>query len=191
MEKTKFIINKKKLKSNSSKKYLKGNNNNKIIFKKKSKQKVFRMKKSKTSIKNYLLIFLSLIFIIALSYISFVFIHKKYIDDSYNESYNSKSKTKVGLCIICKGENLYIEEFVNHYKKIGYNHIFIYDNNDIDGEKFDIVLKKEIKDNYVTIVDFRGKNTTRQLFEAYIDCYEKITKIMIGCLSLILMNFWN
>ena len=176
MEKTKFIINKKKLKSNSSKKYLKGNNNNKIIFKKKSKQKVFRMKKSKTSIKNYLLIFLSLIFIIALSYISFVFIHKKYIDDSYNESYNSKSKTKVGLCIICKGENLYIEEFVNHYKKIGYNHIFIYDNNDIDGEKFDIVLKKEIKDNYVTIVDFRGKNTTRQLFEAYIDCYEKNNK---------------
>ena len=31
---------------------------------------------------------------------------------------------KVGLCAIGKKENLYVQEYVNHYKSIGYNHVF-------------------------------------------------------------------
>ena len=31
---------------------------------------------------------------------------------------------KVGLCAIGKKENLYVQEYVKHYKNIGYNHIF-------------------------------------------------------------------
>ena len=41
-----------------------------------------------------------------------------------------KNETKVCLCAIAKNENLYIREFIEHYKKIGYNNIFIYDNID-------------------------------------------------------------
>ena len=51
--------------------------------------------------------------------------------------------------MICKLENLYIQEFIEHYKKLGYNHIFIYDNNDINGERFEDVIQKEIeKDSF-------------------------------------------
>lgn len=52
-----------------------------------------------------------------------------------------------------------------------------------------IQFLKIIEENYVTIVDYRGRNNNHQIFEAYISCYEKIIKIMIGCLFLILMNF--
>jgi hypothetical protein len=35
---------------------------------------------------------------------------------------------------------VYIEEFVQHYRKMKVDNIFIYDNNEIDGEKFDDLL---------------------------------------------------
>ena len=44
------------------------------------------------------------------------------------------NKTKICLCVIAKNENLYVKEYIEHYKKIGYNKIFIYDNNDKNGK---------------------------------------------------------
>ena len=81
---------------------------------------------------------------------------------------------KVCICAVAKRENLYIKEYVNHYKDLGYNHIFIYDNNDPDGERFEDVIQDEINSNFVTIIDYRGKK--RIQCEAYIDCYEKYNK---------------
>ena len=79
---------------------------------------------------------------------------------------------KVYLCSIGKQENLYIKEFVNHYKKLGYDHIYIYDNNDIDDERIDSIINNL---SFVTIIDYRGyrnkKNNSQ--YEAYYDCYEK------------------
>ena len=46
---------------------------------------------------------------------------------------------KICLCVIAKNENKYLREFVEYYKTIGYNKIFLYDNNDIFGEKFEEV----------------------------------------------------
>ena len=40
-----------------------------------------------------------------------------------------KKRIKVSLCVIGKKENLYVNEYINHYKKLGYRHIFLYDNN--------------------------------------------------------------
>ena len=82
---------------------------------------------------------------------------------------------KVCLCTIGKKENLYASEFVNHYKKIGYDKVFIYDNNDIGDEKFKDVLNKQILNNFVKIINYRGYRGKRQSpqFEAFIDCYEK------------------
>ena len=74
-----------------------------------------------------------------------------------------------------KNENLYAKEFINHYKELGYSHIFVYDNNDINGERFSDVLISEIKSGFVSIINyigFRGKYNSSQI-EAYYDCYKK------------------
>jgi hypothetical protein len=60
-----------------------------------------------------------------------------------------KSKYKILLCTIAKNENKYIEEFVQHYRKMKVDNIFIYDNNEIDGENFDDILKNEIENNFI------------------------------------------
>ena len=38
-------------------------------------------------------------------------------------------KSKVALCAIGIMENQYVAEFVNHYKNLGFDKIFLYDNN--------------------------------------------------------------
>ena len=63
-----------------------------------------------------------------------------------NESYNN---IKVCLCAIGKKENLYAEEFIDYYIKLGYDKIFIYDNNDKDDERFEDVLQKQIANNFI------------------------------------------
>ena len=57
---------------------------------------------------------------------------------------NRNKSLKVCLCTIGKKENVYASEFVDHYKKMGYDKIFIYDNNDIEDEKFEDVLYRQI-----------------------------------------------
>ena len=81
-----------------------------------------------------------------------------------------EEKMKVCLCSIGKEENLYIKEFVSHYKKIGYTNIFIYDNNDINGEKFEDILQNEINEGFVSIINFRGYHYPQ--LKSYYDCYE-------------------
>ena len=60
------------------------------------------------------------------------------------------------MCVIAKNENLYAKEYVNHYKKLGYDHIYIYDNNQLNGEKFEDVIQDEIDSGFVTIINIRG-----------------------------------
>ena len=86
---------------------------------------------------------------------------------------------RVGLCVIGKNENKYAKEYVDHYKSIGFNHIFIYDNNDKEGEHFEEVLSEDIAKNYVSIINYRNRKDQPQ-FKAYNDCYEKNRKIMSG-----------
>jgi len=89
-----------------------------------------------------------LIFIFSLKFIYILYI--------YNSSNN-----KVCLCTIGKNENKYVREFVEYYKNYGFDNIIIYDNNDIDGENFDIVLNDYIKNGYVKIINYRGKAKTQ------------------------------
>ena len=79
---------------------------------------------------------------------------------------------KVGLCTIGKLENKYIREFVIHYKKYNVDKIFLYDNNDINGEVFDIILSDYIKINYVEIINYRGINKRAKQLLIYRDCYQ-------------------
>ena len=86
----------------------------------------------------------------------------------------TKKNPRICLCTVGKMENLYAKEFVDHYKQLGYSHIYIYDNNDIDGEKFEDVLQDEIKSNFVSIINFRG--IIGKQCRIYRDCYAKNNK---------------
>ena len=82
---------------------------------------------------------------------------------------------KVCLCTIGKKENKYVKEFVEYYKKYGVDKIFIYDNNDIEDEKFETVLSDYVKNKFVKIINYRGKNQVqiKALNECYKNNYKK------------------
>ena len=86
-----------------------------------------------------------------------------------------RDKIKICLCSIGKKENLYVKEFVYHYQKLGYDHIFLYDNNDINEEYFNETILKEINDKFVSIINYRGfrGKSERPQFDAYYDCYKR------------------
>jgi hypothetical protein len=71
--------------------------------------------------------------------------------------FENPSNLKVCLCTLGKKENMYAREFVEHYKKYDIDKIFIYDNNEVTGESFDLVLADYIKNKYVEIINYRGK----------------------------------
>ena len=81
------------------------------------------------------------------------------------------------MCVISKNENLYVREFVENYKKLGYNNIYIYDNNDKNGERFEEVINDYIQSGFVKIINFRGQIDNPRQIEAYRDCYSKNYKI--------------
>lgn len=81
---------------------------------------------------------------------------------------------KTALCCIAKLENNYLREFVHHYLNLGFDHIYIYDNNDTDGEEVYSVLGDFSYYRYVTILNARGKEKIQ--LEAYHDCYNTFGK---------------
>ena len=76
----------------------------------------------------------------------------------------------IALCVIAKNENLYIKEFVEYYKNLGIKKIYLYDNNDINGENFNIILNKYLNSEFVKIKNIRGKSEIQTL--AYNHCYK-------------------
>jgi len=78
---------------------------------------------------------------------------------------------KVCLCTLGKEENRYIREYVQHYEKYGVDKIFLYDNNDINGEKFESVIGDYIEKGFVEIFNWRGKK--KALFNIMNECYQK------------------
>ena len=71
-------------------------------------------------------------------------------------------------------EEYFIKEFVNHYKKYGIDKIFLYDNNNINGEKFDDIISNYLKDNFVEIINARGKIASQ--FNILNHCYKRNKK---------------
>lgn len=86
-----------------------------------------------------------------------------------------KKKIKICLCTIAKLENKYIREYIEHYKKYGVDKIFLYDNNDKNGEKLEYVILEYLKNGFVKILNWRGKKKIQNL--AYDNCYQINKKI--------------
>ena len=78
---------------------------------------------------------------------------------------------KICICTLGKEENKYIREFVEFYEKYGVDKIFLYDNNDIDGENFEEVIKDYIDKGFVEIFNWRGTKKTQ--FIILDDCYRR------------------
>ena len=73
--------------------------------------------------------------------------------------FSGKCQELISLCCIAKMENRYIREFVEHYKKIGFSNITIYDNNDIDGERVEDVISDYVESGFVDIIPAYGLET--------------------------------
>ena len=151
----------------------------KLFFKRKKKKKFILdiLKFKKFAI---VIILIILLYNIYLLIIRNLFYYKKIFNIFYKISNFGKkdNKTKVCLCTIGKKENLYIKEFVMHYEKLGFNHIFLYDNNDENDEKFEDIIQDEINKGFVSIINYRnyrGINNNPQ-HTSYYDCYEKNNK---------------
>ena len=67
-----------------------------------------------------------------------------------------RHKLRVCICTIGKLENLYVREFIEYYNKLRFDKIYIYDNNEINGELFETIIYNYIKKNYVEIINYRG-----------------------------------
>lgn len=74
------------------------------------------------------------------------------------------------VCIVCiaKLENNYISEWTTHHLSIGFDHIYICDNNDPDGERISDV----VSDDRITIFDWRGIRDLQ--IKCYTECYLKL-----------------
>ena len=88
---------------------------------------------------------------------------KKKIRNSHNN--------KIMLCSIGKNENLYAKEFVEYYISLGFDKIIILDNNDLNGDRFEEILKNYVDKKLVEIKDLRGLKYIQILSFNY--CYRK------------------
>ena len=64
---------------------------------------------------------------------------------------------KIAICAICRLENNYIREWVDYYKTLGIDHIFLYDNNDLNGERLIDILSQDVNDGFVSIAEVFGR----------------------------------
>ena len=89
---------------------------------------------------------------------------------------SKKSNVKINICICTLGklENKYAREFVEFYKNIGIDKIILYDNNDIDGEKFEYVLSDYIDSKFVEIKNYRGQDAIQ--LKSINDCINQYRK---------------
>jgi hypothetical protein len=78
---------------------------------------------------------------------------------------------KVCVCTLGKEENKYAKEFIQHYENYGVDKIFLYDNNDIDGERFEDIIKDYKEKGFLDIINWRGKKN--QIYIIMNDCYKR------------------
>ena len=90
-------------------------------------------------------------------------------DTNFSSNSINTQNNKVCVCTVGKKENKYIIEYIEHYKSLGVDKIFLYDNNDKNGEKFETILSDYIKEDFVEVFNYRGQ-TAIQL-KIYGDCY--------------------
>ena len=88
------------------------------------------------------------------------------------EKLETEKNYKYFFCFSSMGkmENIYVNELVDYYRNIGVDKFIFGDNNDKDSERLSDVLKKEIDEGLVDILDFTGRKKHQTDF--FKDSYE-------------------
>ena len=81
---------------------------------------------------------------------------------------------KSAICAISRNENNYLEEWITYHLHLGFNHIFIYDNNNPDDNSTPRFCSIQSWKEQVTVIDYRGKLAAQLI--AYNDCYTTHSK---------------
>ena len=90
----------------------------------------------------------------------------------YYQIYKNKNKSiKVCICTLGKNENRYIIEYIKHYEKYGIDKIYLYDNNNINGERFESKIIEYINKGLVELKNWRGLKAQQE--NILNDCYKK------------------
>lgn len=144
-----------------------------------NKYNPFKMKKTdkKHSITSIIVIFFEISFILIAFFLSLKRVILTFIPKKETKIYtlNAKEKDiKLCLCTPLKNENRYIIEFVQFYKQLGVDKIFLYDNNDEKGENLNDVVNDYVKSGLVEVSDWRGKS--QEIAKMMDDCYQKNNK---------------
>ena len=122
----------------------------------------------KEIIKNIIKI-ICLYFIMMILLHSSKFIYALYVDLDQKVPQDKENNIKVAICTMAKLENLYIEEFVEYYVKLGIDHIFIYDDNDPNTERIIDAIDNKYKSKVTTYENIKGK--IKRQSDAYTNCY--------------------
>ena len=96
---------------------------------------------------------------------------------SPNKRDKKADELKVMLCAFAKCENRYLSEWVDYNLGIGFDNIFLFDNNEKNGEKPQDVLNEEQKKK-VHFIDVRGmvETAVKLQTKCYEKCYGRIPK---------------
>ena len=85
------------------------------------------------------------------------------------------------VCTIAKNENLYINEWCHYYLNLGFDTLYIYDNNDKDAPFIGTFIDKDIRKN-VVIISKRGVKTSRLIHKTFQEFYDSYNKTFGWCL---------
>ena len=81
---------------------------------------------------------------------------------------------KYAICAIGRMENRYAHEWVGYHLALGFDHIYIYDNNRDGEERFEEVLQDFINAGRVSIIDYRNKKHAQiPAYNEFYLCYGK------------------
>ena len=102
-----------------------------------------------------------------------IFLKKKFNSSFVINNHNNEiiKNKKICMCTLGKKENRYIREFVQHYEKFMVDKIFLYDNNDVNGERFEWIIDDYIEKGLVEIFNWRGRK--KVLYKIMNSCYQK------------------
>ena len=139
----------------------------KLLSKIKDRKIKHKIKKGKNIKYISIVIFILLLFLLYI--LTDFIIFKKLIKKREISNRHLYNPTKVCLCTPARKENRYIREFVQHYKKYGVDKIFLYDNNDLNGENFDDILKDYVSKGFVEVLIWRGVYNC--MYKIMNDCY--------------------
>lgn len=76
---------------------------------------------------------------------------------------------KSAICAVARNENDYLLEWIEYHLDMGFDKIFLYDNNNPSDDSVYTLLSSYISEQKVKIIDYRGRKNFQ--LEAYNECY--------------------